>query len=331
MDSIGLLYSLKDNNVPQSVVTSEVHVNYWKLPNGSGYSRFLDLGIMINERALDIKSIFIYLPFKVDKDDLHDLGGNIKDGDFLCTLFNCDCKTTNKPKQLYSVSFPNNSDRHPFWLCVLNKDSFSIEKLLDGTLIEIKININKKEDCQYINKKGELVKRNLYVRFRIGNIEKKHFSTEENLSNDFLQAAFSRVEMVDFHINEYRSMNGGLYSTLEQNDRHFFKFNKVHFYFVGSTETDNIDGTTPVDQRLHQVENWKNYLTGVNYDKNKSHIAYHWSKKAIPGANFGKYNLFFKVIYRSKNTILIIKYILFAIAMNVIGGLLATLLGSRCS
>lgn len=77
MNSIGILYALKKSSEPsKNNVSAELHVNYWKVPDGKGsYKRFLDFGILINEVAREINSISFYFPFKVETDSLKDLGG----------------------------------------------------------------------------------------------------------------------------------------------------------------------------------------------------------------------------------------------------------------
>ena len=119
MNSIGILYALKNSSEPRQMnVSAELHVNYWKVPLKNGtYKRFLDFGIFIYEVASDIKSVSFYFPFKVDANSLKDLGESLSKSELLCTLFNNDfvVRNINGSPSYYCISPSSSSEKsQPF-------------------------------------------------------------------------------------------------------------------------------------------------------------------------------------------------------------------------
>lgn len=145
MNSIGILYALKNSSEPrQTNVSAELHVNYWKVPVKNGvYKRFLDFGIFINEVASDISSVAFYFPFKVVETSLRDLGGSLSKSELLCTLFNNDyiVRNINSSPSYYCISPSTNSEKaHPFWLYVLGENNFSVAEVKPyGSIVTVKI------------------------------------------------------------------------------------------------------------------------------------------------------------------------------------------------
>ena len=72
MESFGVLYNSTTNKQLENL-SSEVHVNFWKLPRGwNQYDRYVDFGIRINDQSSTVDSISVYCPFEI-KDDLSEL------------------------------------------------------------------------------------------------------------------------------------------------------------------------------------------------------------------------------------------------------------------
>lgn len=147
MDSIGILYSKRVNTQePDSNVCVELHMNYLKTIKyfnlgttpifRRGYNRYLDIGVMIKPPVKDIEAIYLYLPFVVEESNISDLGESIKDPSMFCTLFNGDYTIQNISEHpLYHEVKPVSGDKELFWLYSLGKNTYSLEKLVKGSLI----------------------------------------------------------------------------------------------------------------------------------------------------------------------------------------------------
>ena len=315
MNSIGILYALKNSSEPsKNNVSAELHVNYWKVPDGKGsYNRFLDFGIFINEVAREISTISFYFPFKVDSNSLKDLGNSLSNSELLCTLFNNDyvVRNINSSPSYFSVTPSSSSDKaHPFWLYVLGENNFKVKEIKPyGSIVNVQILSTPKKNggIQPVNG-DKKPKRNLYFRFRVEDIPADSIFYEENISNDFIQSAFSKTEMIDFRINEVREMNPKAYEEITK-DKSFLPFSKIHFFFVGSSEDEQIAGNTDYkDCRLLNHDRWLSYL-GKDYDNERKLIAYHWCWKGDEKVmTRDRYSIFIKTVYKSMKWKTILKY-----------------------
>lgn len=337
MDSIAVLYSLKKDEKPRKIdsnVSGELHINYFKLPldKGKDYERFLDFGFMINEVAIEIHTIYFYLPFSLSNDDLEDLGECLHKNNFISTLFNDDLNIhSNTHNPSYYTIKPSNSDRDAFWLYILGKDNFKIEEMSNGgSLLSVCIK-SLPQNIQGIIEKNESnkrIKRNLYFRFRIKNVSNKNVFFKENLSNDILQSAFSKSEMVDLKINEKRDIDCKVLEELLKG-KNMFSFNKIHFFFIASLKEEEVRGYENFkDCRLLNPSRWKDYISGIDIEKHKC-IAYHWVKKT-ENMPFTKFSLFFRTIYKERNWMHIIKYCLVVVVLGLIGSFIASLFYDLC-
>lgn len=325
MNSIGILYSLKKSSEPRQIkVSAELHINYWKVPTTTGeYKRFVDFGIFINEVAREINSISFYFPFKVEKASLNDLGKSLSDSELLCTLFNNDftIRNINGSPSYFCISPSQNSEEvRPFWLYILGENNFTVSDVEPyGSIVNIRIlSTPQKNGGIQPAVTDKRPKRNLYFRFRVENIPLDSIFYEENISNDFLQSAFSKTEMIDFRVNEVREMDPKVYEEVTS-DKTFLPFSKVHFFFIGSSEDEQILGDTNYkDCRLLNYERWKTYI-GSNYDDKRKLIAYHWSWKGNEKQQIrGKYNIFIKTVYKSIKWKTVIRYCSVVFALSLI-------------
>lgn len=325
MNSIGILYALNNSSEPRQMnVSAELHVNYWKVPVSNGsYKRFLDFGIFINEVARDISSVSFYFPFKVEESSLRDLGESLSKSELLCTLFNNDyvVRNINGSPSYFCVSPSANSENtHPFWLYVLGENNFNVAEVKPyGSIVTVKIlSTPKKNGGIQLATSEKKPKRNLYFRFRVEDIPVDSIFYEENISNDFLQSAFSKTEMIDFRINEVREMNPKVYEEITK-DKTFLPFRKIHFFFVGSSEDEQIAGNTDFkDCRLLNYERWQSYI-GKDYDNQRKLIAYHWCWKGDDKQQTrDKYNIFIKTVYKSIKWKTILKYCSVVFALSLI-------------
>lgn len=342
MNSIGILYTLKKSSEPRKInVSAELHVNYWKVPIGKGaYRRFLDFGIFINEVAQDISSVSFYFPFKVESTFLKDLGESLSNSELLCTLFNNDyvVRNINGSPSYFCISPSQNSgNAHPFWLYILGENNFKVTEIKPyGSIVNVQIlSTPKKNGGIQPAANDKKPKRNLYFRFRVADIPVDSILYEENISNDFLQSAFSKTEMIDFRINEVREMNPKVYEEITK-DKSFLPFSKIHFFFVGSSEDEQIAGNTNYkDCRLLNQERWDSYV-GKDYDNKRKLIAYHWCWKGdnqVPTRD--RYSIFIKTVYKSIKWRTVLKYcsvvfglsLLAAITWDAIKAILCLIVG----
>ena len=323
MSCIGVLYRTKTEKNPNSdnLLFVDFQANYWKLPKRYySYWRFLDLGILVYN-AKDIESIFFYVPFKIEKTQLTDLGNCLIKDNLLSVLFNESYKIEDDPDipGYHYASVIHDEEKSDFWVYNLSNTNFIVHDLTLGSLIEVSIKTKPKANMGIQNAGERKDNYNLYFRFRINNIPEDGLGYIESVSNDFFQSAFSKAEMLNLHINAIGEIEEDDYKELASKYS-FVNFNKVHFFFVTSSKEESIHGATDsFDSRLLDSKKWNIYIDHNNPQERKC-IAYHWKKNGP----LSSCNIFLRTIYSSANYIKILKYCAVVLLLGITASYIAS-------
>lgn len=333
MESIAIWYDFKNKEFCKDQVVAELHINLWKLPSG-GYlqgkwSRFIDFGLLIEDCGSEIEYVNLFFPFDFNKNEFSDLGECIvSDNKLLSTLFNCDMMLSSlDSSSYYSISAVNTDDSHRnFSLYVLGAENFIVNKCPENKGTHVRVKIIPPERTVKASTND-----NLYIRFRLNSPNLVNFTYEESLSNDFVQSAFSKVELLDFRINDKREIDNKLLETVICS-RNFFVFSKIHFFYIGCSSEKTDLSNKPADNcRILESKRWSRYIDRIKYDKKQKIIAYQWTKvaKKMEGVTeyILVYNLLLKTIFSAKGWRIGL-YILSVILFGTLGSLFATLLCS---
>lgn len=329
MSSINVLYRIRDANTPNGDPTNvrgELHANYWKLPNESDYNRAVDFGIYLENLENSLESISITVPFSVKREDITDLSSKLFNEDFLSYLFSGSYQVlTLQDCPTYRYAKDRKGDKS-FCIYELCSNSIEIKPLVKGTQIIIKILSNPKnlnEIQETIGGANPEQTYNLYFRFRISNLKEGDLCFTEDISNDFLQSAFSRSEMSHVKINELREIDHSDIQDLTSKNS-FVTLCKFHFFFIGSSEDEAVSGSTPyVSCALLEPSIWKDYIGNLN-PLNKKCISYHW--KSI---DTDKHSVFFKTVYSCRNKKKLFTYASAVIVLSLVASICMELL--KCS
>lgn len=261
MKSIALWYKSFDGKTTEQRIS--LHFNLWKLPNSKNrFERFLDVGIQL-ENAVDIEEVRMYFPCKIEN-KVEDLGKVIsEDKKLLSAIFNEDLSITTEPNSSYVEVSGKNVES--FNIYTLGKCNISSKKIdnEDGTIIILK-NLNTG------------TRNKVYIRIRIKDKSISELFHEEELSNAFIQNAFSKSETIDFRLNEVREIDP---KVLEEyiDTNCFFKIKKAHFFYMCSSKEENIFSNKELNNCRHlEKERWSNYINPLNIDSNSIILAYHW-------------------------------------------------------
>ncbi len=330
MSCIGVLYRTKTEKSPNSnnSINVDLQANYWKLPKRFyGYWRFLDLGVLVHN-AKDIESVVFYVPFKLKKETLKDLGNVLVKNNLLSVLFNDSYKIEDNPEipGYYYASATHNGEKSEFWVYSLSNSNFNVTELSVGSLVEVDIKTKPKLKMGIQNADNKGDEYNLYFRFRINNIPDNALGYIESVSNDFFQSAFSKAEIVNLNINTISEMEEDDYKNIASKYS-FVNFNKIHFFFVASSKEETIYGSTNYsDSRLLDSKKWELYIDNNNPQQRKC-IAYHW-KKTGPLWNC---NILLRTIYSSANGLNIAKYLVVVLLLGIMASCLASFISPLCN
>ena len=335
MKSFAFAYKFIDEevkNIEDSDTTAECHFNVWKVESRCFFSAttfFFDIGLKISSK---VESVYAYIPFDFEENEYQfDLAKKLQDcNQLLCTVFNADYKSeVGQGESITKVLDQGNKVQ--FYLMSLGSTKFKVElfKKTNGTIGKLlKINLKRNIDLEE--------KAPIYIRFRLKAKKNQAIAISEHISNDFLQAAFSKIDLFDFRINEIRNINQDVMDRMRNDGYKTFYFDKVHlFYMADSREVIYNGSSLKQDARLLEQEFWFPYLPG---DCRKTNfIAYHWKKRnpidelKIDGSKIDKtqkflkfpdYRIFFSSIYPRNQKIRLLVYLFVVILLSWSGSML---------
>lgn len=312
----------------------ELHVNIWKVNEGRLCLKscfYLDIGLKV---SFAYESVRLYLPFAVIKQDPIDLCKTVMENrKLLCAIFNdemlptpqtnpCFCKVTRQTDgigngedssecfYLYQIDDNNNID--------IQVDGHGKEK---GTWVTVTMNGTPTNDPN----PDKYQKDQLYIRFRLKVTDRSQFRITESISNDLIQAAFSRTDLFDLRINELREIDGKVLERMKTDNFSIMSFKKVHVFYITDTRESVVNGSSlKVDSRLLEKGHWIKYepansLHGTHY------VAHHWKRrrKEEDKENIRSFSVFFSTQYPRLSLWRLLAYISVVILLGWSGSMLS--------
>lgn len=332
MESFGIAFKKSENaNLKSSSKDSgkesdatnmqpELHINIWKFNAGplDLKSKFvIDFGI---KASFSFEKIKIFLPFQLDKNKpWEDLGERVcNNNDLLCAIFNEDLSSSKEANNcFYTIMNLKDGKREEFKFYILGQSNVKIEECKKplGTWMTISIintNLELERDAQY------------YVRFRIELRAYKQFAIRRTISNDLLQAAFSKLDLYDIRINEYRNLDKKVKEVYYSLGYDFIAFRRIHIFYIANTKV-SIDNwnINKNDSRIIEPRLWNTYEPFKNYKQSKVFLAHHW-KLGNDKEPIKQLNLFYTAKYPQIQGWTLISYLLVVIILGCIGSWLST-------
>jgi hypothetical protein len=253
--TIAFWYESSQGGVQKSDL--ELHFNLWKLPSGSNYQRFLDIGIMVHAPA----ELCLYFPFEVPTDCFEDIVGKfITNSSLVSAIFNENYTVTSEASSKSHLI--KKGDKELFDIYETGPQNVQRQSMFDGTVFKLSF-----------QQRG----RPVYMRFRVSGGYPTSLSIIQKTTNAVVQSAFSQTEMIDFRVNEARDLNKDLLEEMRRQSS--FALSKVHFFFVCSYGED-IVGAHEHYAKCRNLENyrWKSYV-GNDKLNHQIYLAYQWTKE----------------------------------------------------
>lgn len=329
--------STNDSSEGKDYNPTEVHVNLLKIRNQKGISYYLDFGLFF---SIAIKELRFYFPFYIYSSDIVDLGNLLaKNNDVLCLIFHANMSASFSGQNCYT-HVRNLDDNSSFVLYQLGESNLEvvhtqIQSLIptqtsspvQGTILNIRL---KGEysfqppfvDCKDCTKKEDNKPERCYIRFRVPIKDINSFKHSANISDDFFQSAFSKIDMIDFRINDRREIDKKVLENLREGSFSAFQFNEAHFFYVADSKENIRNGSViHKDCRIMERERWKDYFPET---ENINYLAYHWEKRCKSDKdNFTEFCIFFNTIYPERNWLRILLYIFVVILLSFVGSMLS--------
>lgn len=354
MNSIAIAAKQSSEDSPsnsQDTIGIELHVNVWKIDGIRDIKFYFDFGIKCDFKYDRLK---IFLPFEIELTE-EKIGENQKfipffedyghiigdDNTLLSALFNENMTASKAIDEcFYPVTLANTDpDAQPaFYIYKLgaNNITFETDTIPKGTFLNI--NIENVKDL-----KGDY-----YIRFRVASRINSQITKKENLTNDLLQAAFSKMNFYDLRINEARTLNDKAGEEIKKHKFSLVTFTKAHVFYLAKYKTTVENGSdAKLDTRIIEPKVWQKYepreVSGELF------LAHHWKFQDHNGQTAGNHgssqqptendnskkdnekpvsspvksiNLFFTATYPRIQLFTILDYILLAILLSALGSYL---------
>jgi hypothetical protein len=297
---------------PKKKLDVELHINLWQLKKKDKKEKkasknFLDIGIKIFEPS-NVDNIRIFLPFKVKKDEIEDIGhffeGNNK---LVAAIFNDEFQAQPIQVQSKTLQVINGNNNIQFYIYMIDdkNDVRMLKKNYGGSVIDIKLN----SAAKY---------KPLYYRIRINSDNLEEFYTQYKPQSQWLDSHSTTTELIDFRVNEKRNLDRTLLEDMRNSGEVFFK--KVEYFVMREFKYDYVSSHKEMlrSRRLEE-DLWDSYV-GEDCECGKI-IAYHWSWDEKPG-----FNAFVKYRFLSSDKKTRLRFCFFLIVIALIGGVLASLL-----
>lgn len=214
------------------------------------------------------------------------------------------------------------------------KTELNNSKQLVSETDEYKNLFSRKDDDKEFVDIDVLKDKYFYIRFRILVKDSKEFIISRNLSNDFLQSAFSKIGLYDLRFNEARNIHDKIKERYKDGNYIMATFQDSHIFFVGSSKIQVTNGSRIMtDSRIIEPDIWSEYEPPHNPDN--IFISHHWkitpkeSSETTQDQNIDKsdakvaLDIFFSVVSPSLRIGTVLLYVFVVVLLGCISSLLA--------
>lgn len=316
----------------------ELHINYWLLQEDTGFElNYLDVGVKFGGMGSS-SYINMYFPFKVTKDSYcPSLGALVcSRSDLIQTIFNSRYESTeNVSNTAVDIKLRGEGTLRFHTQIDLGAENggVTVRDTGEGSTISFPLSLFNLKASSPTDRAPN------YFRFRIKlDREKSNISQVYQRSDRYILNRLESIEIVDFRLNEVRDLPG----VIQSKDLVGAGIRNIHFFLIREVSSEYKQSHADYKRcRLLERELWDDYL---NADKKTSKkipeqmLIYHWKESSYKKDNSGgpdtrgepieKFTAFAKFgkITVTKKTIL--HFILVALALGAIAGLVGNLLTS---
>lgn len=327
---------VKDGHENASV---ELHFNLWRLPRRGWWRKvrswrwrdaadFIEVGVLL-DRPGQIKEVCFFLPFSVEKSNIEDCGPWFREQKIAEGIFN----------ENISVEIPPAHDGayvelkinggifcrvHQFEKTreAISESHLELKAVDHGTIVKIKQSAVD-APAHGISQDGKT-----YFRLRV--------SLPGSSANPFvqpirpcdwaLQSGFEAIELINFRLNEMRTLPGSVQNSLRSNGTATnAKVRLVAFLAAVPAISDMTSSNTPSHKsRTLEGDIWNNYVKG-GFPEDVA--VYHWKKaKNLEGGEdpIRDFSAFVKLKQRRAGLGTVTMYLFIAFAFGVFGNLAAS-------
>lgn len=303
----------------------DLHFNLWRLGHRGQEadkkqpSDLLDIGILIKSPS-DVDRVSFYLPTRIDRPDIVDLGPKFSDGALATGIFNEPLTATNGSPNSVIILEKAPHDTYCRVLCfptsnnLISESDLEVRPEYDGTTITI--------TSTALNTGAQGSGEDLYIRLRI--------TIPKNGANTFINAAIPEdkwfasgldvTEYLDFRLNQPRNLNPGISRQMvAAGSPTHVPIKRLAFLLVVGVAVDVVVGHPSFHKcRLLERDLWKSYVDEAHLRKGM--VIYHW--RALTDKHLEDFNAFVKLRLRLSGWRIIKRYLIIALLFGAMAGVL---------
>jgi hypothetical protein len=307
-----------------------VHFNYWHVRSQRSKKKsddFFDIGIMVYSCA-NLSSIKVYLPTKIEKGSIEDLGHLFSQTVVASGVFNESLSATVEADSSH-ITLKNGTSTYARVYCFsknLDKTTSENELLVsshgNGTLIEF-CPLAIENGCDGLPGDDPLYFR---IRIRMPSGKNAPFSRMIKPVDGWLLSSFDYTEFLDFRLNEARNLPTPITKMM----RVAVPILRVDCLIVVGEAADVAGGVESNKKRLLESELWDTYTHSPNREKlSDGMVIHHWKKVGSIDSPIDDFSAFIKLKIRRSGLSLISRYLIVVALIGCLGSLIASIVWSR--
>jgi hypothetical protein len=301
----------------------ELHFNIWSGLPGSTPD-VLDIGFLF-KRPRTMQQLFLYVPGKVERSQLKDLSGILKDRTSLSAVFNDTLDVGRDDENAFDVLRGTDVAYRVIKVDIDNPDQVSINHLTEddgrrtGTVIAL--------GPPVVGRLSDATDH--YIRLRIvlsGELKELLVSRIPPSDRVFL-SSFYETRVIEFRVNEKRNYSEALRK--HQKDGRPPTISRVHYFLVRDLSVEMLRAHATF-RKMRRLEPglWDGYLADLGSPNPENMIIYHWREDAKDGRGIEDFIALAAFREPGRN---IPVFILAIVLLGVIGNATQTLLTSVIS
>ena len=248
----------------QTRASAEVHVNLWRLRvrrNSTKEETFLDIGLLLRDVS-SVAEFYLYLPFQIERaEEIRDLGHLLTNRTTLLAVFN-EPYSSGEADKLGTFSIIGTDGKEVLNCHTLRPGvDFTVTRRLypsqPGAVVQFGTHL-----CnRFIGAAGH------YIRFRImlDHDTDAAFSRLERQRDRLLLSAKPRDEVVEFRLNEHRSLPQAITDEMAESGIYeSFRISAVRHFLIRESDTQFQMAHSDFHKvRLLENRLWADYLRGT--------------------------------------------------------------------
>lgn len=322
------------DTLPKAVM----NFNLWAQCGKTKEPSFLDIGFIVSN-IFSAEKLHFYIPFG-KKTDVRDLADLICNTETIGAIFNEEYSVTDLPvtRKLWPVR-DESQGKTVFviykWDPSESEPAVKINELDNhqGLRIDIDPKIIESEIDRLNSTKVEKTD-DFYFRFRVNlptSDENDSLVRRYTPANTFLQSTFATTYIVDFRLNDNRSLPESIRTEVFRRSPVFVDIEKLHFLLMTKAFVDVETGTDDLTIRELELNTWDNYIEH-KFDA-KDIVAYHCAiKKSALKKTIKQWEFFAKLRVNNSSFKVALLYLLvlglITISFNLLSSWLFTLMQS---